>query len=87
MVKYRQTLTGLAERLAGGPVAASVGALDTPAGAASLETAFTVAYGALAPATRARHLAAALGPGMVAHRRLVDQRPDPRLGPAQDQSR
>jgi len=58
VVKYGQTLTGLAAKLAAGPVERSVAALDTPAGAAALETAFTDAYGALAPATRARHLAA-----------------------------
>jgi len=58
VIKYRQTLTGLAAGLASGPVERSVSALDTPAGAAALETAFTVAYGALATATRARHLAA-----------------------------
>lgn len=44
-------------RLAGSPVARSVAALDTAAGAAALDTAFTDAFGALAPATRARHLA------------------------------
>ncbi len=62
VVKYRQTLTGLMTRLgttpAGHPVLRSVAVLDTPAGAASLDTAFTAAYGTLAPATRARHLAA-----------------------------
>jgi len=57
-VKYRQTLTGLGARLAAAPVAASTAALDTPAGAAALQEAFTTAYGGLAPATRARHLAA-----------------------------
>ena len=57
-VKYRQTLTGLATRLATGPIAASTAALDTSAGAAVLLEAFTTAYGGLAPATRARHLAA-----------------------------
>ncbi|MGH4021649.1 MAG: site-specific integrase [Pseudonocardiaceae bacterium] len=58
VVKYRQTLTGLVAGLADEPVEQSVAALDTATGAASLETAFTAAYGALAPATRARHLAA-----------------------------
>jgi len=48
-VKYRQTLTGLGARLAAAPVAASTAALDTPAGAAALQEAFTTAYGGLAP--------------------------------------
>jgi site-specific recombinase XerD len=39
-------------------VVRSVAALDTPAGAAALQTAFLNAYGGLAAATRARHLAA-----------------------------
>jgi len=46
-VKYRQTLTILAARLA---------ELDTAAGARALAEAFTAAFGALAPATLARHL-------------------------------
>jgi integrase len=59
VVKYRQTLTGLAVAgMTGSPVCRTVAALGTPAGAASLQAAFTGAYGALAPATRARHLAA-----------------------------
>jgi len=57
-VKYRQSLTILGSRLAEGPTGASVAALDTPAGAAALEAAFTAAFATLAPATRARHLAA-----------------------------
>lgn len=56
-VKYRQTLTALAARLA--PAAAgNVAMLGTPGGAAALEAAFTAAFGTLAAATRARHLAA-----------------------------
>jgi len=59
-VKYRQTLTVLASQLAitGPAAAADVAALATPAGAAALNEAFTSAFGSLAPATRARHLAA-----------------------------
>jgi integrase/recombinase XerD len=59
-VKYRQTLTALAGQLAAtGPAAAAdITVLDTPAGAGALAAAFTAAFGALAPATRARHLAA-----------------------------
>jgi integrase len=59
-VKYRQTLTTLARQLVGrAPAAAAdVAALTTPAGSAALEAAFTTAFGGLAPATRARHLAA-----------------------------
>jgi hypothetical protein len=37
---------------------ADVAVLGTPAGATALETAFTAAFGTLAPATRARHLLA-----------------------------
>lgn len=58
VVKYRQTLTGLAAGMTGSPVCQTVAALDTPAGTAALQAAFTGAYGTLAPATRARHLAA-----------------------------
>jgi len=57
-VKYRQSLTILGTRLAEGPTGASVAALDTPAGAGTLEVAFTAAFATLASATRARHLAA-----------------------------
>jgi len=57
-VKYRQSLAILETRLSEGPVGASVAALDTPDGAAALEAAFTAAFATLAPATRARHLAA-----------------------------
>ena len=57
-VKYRQSLTILGTRLAEGPIGASVAALDTPHGAADLAVAFTAAFATLAPATRARHLAA-----------------------------
>ncbi len=57
-VKYRQSLTILGIRLAEGPTGASVAALDTPDGASVLEVAFTAAFATLAPATRARHLAA-----------------------------
>jgi len=57
-VKYRQSLAILGTRLSDGPTGASVAALDTPAGAAALELAFTAAFATLAPATRARHLAA-----------------------------
>jgi len=57
-VKYRQSLTILGTRLAEGPTGASVAALDTPEGAGTLEVAFTAAFATLAPATRARHLAA-----------------------------
>ena len=38
--------------------AADVAVLGTPAGASALDAAFTAAFGTLAPATRARHLAA-----------------------------
>ncbi len=65
VIKYRQTLTGPAAGLASGPVERSVSALDTPAGAAALETAFTVAYGALAPATRALMTLAESGSGAL----------------------
>lgn len=54
--KYRQTLTALATRLAGGPVGHDLAALDTPAGAARLQEVFTAAFGTTAPATRVRHL-------------------------------
>ena len=57
-VKYRQTLAALDARLAGSAPAADVAVLGTPAGASALESAFTAAFGGLAPATRARHLAA-----------------------------
>jgi len=57
-VKYRQSLAILGTRLSDGPTGASVAALDTPAGAGTLEVAFTAAFATLAPATRARHLAA-----------------------------
>ena len=43
--KYRQTLTALADRLAGGPVGFDVAAVDTPAGATRLAEAFTAAFG------------------------------------------
>ncbi len=43
VVKYRQTLTGLTTGLGGSSVARSVAALDTPAGAAALDTAFHAA--------------------------------------------
>jgi integrase/recombinase XerD len=55
-VKYRQTLTVLAGHLAA--AAAGIGELDTPPGADALAAAFTAAFGDLAPATRAPHLAA-----------------------------
>jgi len=48
-VKYRQSLAILGTRLAEGPTGASVAALDTPAGAADLEAAFTAAFATLAP--------------------------------------
>ena len=59
-VKYRQTLTALAGQLvASAPAsAADIAGLDTPAGARALDEAFARAFGVLAPATRARHLAA-----------------------------
>ncbi len=57
-VKYRQSLAILGTRLVDDPTAASGAALDTPDGAAVLEVAFTAAFATLAPATRARHLAA-----------------------------
>jgi site-specific recombinase XerD len=56
-VKYRQTLTAVSGQLAKA-AALDIGALATPAGASALQAAFTAAFGALAPATRARHLAA-----------------------------
>jgi integrase/recombinase XerD len=57
-VKYRQTLTILASRLAelAPATAANVAELGTAAGARALAEAFTAAFSALAPATRARHL-------------------------------
>ncbi|WP_322755992.1 tyrosine-type recombinase/integrase [Frankia sp. Cas3] len=55
-VKYRQTLTALAGRLAGTAASADLAALGTPAGAGELAAAFTAAFGHLAPATRVRHL-------------------------------
>jgi hypothetical protein len=59
-VTCRQTLTALAARLAEAapPVAADIATLDTPAGAKALAAAWAAAFGHLAPATRARHLAA-----------------------------
>jgi integrase len=57
-VKYRQTLTALTVQLVGTSAAASITALDTAAGAESLAAAFAAAFAHLAPATRARHLAA-----------------------------
>jgi len=59
-VKYKQTLTALGGQLdgAGQAAASDVAVLGTPAGASALETAFTAAFGRLAPATRARHLSA-----------------------------
>jgi integrase len=59
-VKYRQTLAALGGQLAGTSPAAvgDVAVLGTPPGASALETAFTAAFGGLAPATRARHLSA-----------------------------
>ncbi|MEV6527790.1 site-specific integrase [Longispora sp. NPDC051575] len=54
-VKYRQTLDALAGRLGPGFVLAE---LDTPAGAERLRIAFDERFARLAPATRARHLAA-----------------------------
>lgn len=50
-VKYRQTLAAIGARLAGSGPAADVAVLGTPAGAAALESAFTAAFGGLAPAT------------------------------------
>lgn len=59
-VKYRQTLTTLAGQLAttAPAAAADIAQLDAPEGAAGLAEAFAAAFGSLAPATRARHLAA-----------------------------
>jgi integrase/recombinase XerD len=59
-VKYRQTLTALGRQLAEiAPAAAGdIAALGAPAGTIALEAAFASAFGALAPATRARHLSA-----------------------------
>jgi len=59
-VKYRQTLAALGGRLAetAPEAAADVAVLGTPLGASALEVAFAGAFGALAPATRARHLSA-----------------------------
>ncbi len=57
-VKYRQSLSILGTRLSDGSTDASVAALNTPDGAAVLEVVFTAAFATLAPATRARHLAA-----------------------------
>jgi integrase len=54
--KYRQTLTVLAARLAGGPVGHDLAVLDTAAGAARLLAAFTAAFGTTAAATQVRHL-------------------------------
>jgi integrase/recombinase XerD len=59
-VKYRQTLAALEARLAADAPAsaADVAVLGTPPGSSALEAAFAAAFGTLAPATRARHLAA-----------------------------
>lgn len=59
-VKYRQTLAALGGRLAeaGSAAVIDVALLSTAPGTASLDTAFTMAFGGLAPATRARHLSA-----------------------------
>lgn len=59
-VKYRQTLAALGGRLAesGSGAVTDVALLSTPSGAIALDAAFTAAFGALAPATRARHLSA-----------------------------
>jgi len=59
-VKYWQTLTAPAGQLAASAsaAAADIAGLDTPAGARALDEAFGRAFGVLAPATRARHLAA-----------------------------
>jgi site-specific recombinase XerD len=59
-VKYRQTLTALGRQLAEiAPASAGdIAALGAPAGTIALEAAFASAFGALAPATRARHLSA-----------------------------
>lgn len=54
--KYRQTLTALARQLATTRAGDDLAVLDTESGAASLERAFTAAFGAAAPATRVRHL-------------------------------
>ena len=61
-VKYRQTLDGLIHASRGRTGTrldpdATLADLATPAGAARLAAAFDDAYGSLAPATRARHLA------------------------------
>lgn len=61
-VKYRQTLDGLTRPIRGRAgtrldPGTPLTELDTPAGAAQLKAAFDAAYGSLAPATRARHLA------------------------------
>jgi len=57
-VKYRQTLAALGGQLDGADQAAAsdVAVLGTPPGASALEHAFALAFGALAPATRVRHL-------------------------------
>ena len=59
-VKYRQTLAALGGQLdgAGQAAASDVAVLGTPAGASALKHAFALAFGQLAPATRARHLSA-----------------------------
>src|SRR5258705_1233581 len=59
-VKYRQTLAGIdrAGHAIGWAAASDLAALDTPAGSAEFAAAHTAAYGTLAPATQARHLAA-----------------------------
>jgi hypothetical protein len=59
-VKHRQTLAAIGGRLAaaGSGAVADVALLGTPAGAIGLDTAFTAAFGGLAPATRAPHLSA-----------------------------
>ena len=59
-VKYRQTLAGIdrAGHAIDWAAASDLAALNTPAGSAELAAAYTAAYGTLAPATQARHLAA-----------------------------
>jgi integrase len=59
-LKYRQTLTAPPGHLAAirAAAAADIAQLDTQSGAEALAAAWAAAFGVLAPATRARHLAA-----------------------------
>ena len=81
-MKYRQTLAALGAQLARTAPAAArdVAVLGTPAGAAALNEAFAAAFGGLAPATRARHLAALRSALAWCAGRVAGRRPRRRVG-------